>query len=147
VAIPPEVATGPAGAELIDVATGDAVVVTLPVSGYENVARLVIGGLASRLDFGFETIDDLQLATELVLRALPGRRDAVTLSLIDDGRCLLMELFPVGELSLSWQLGPLDGAGVELGASLSRLVDSATLVPGPDGAAVLLSKTLPVRAS
>src|SRR5262249_45118244 len=46
VAIPPEVATGPAGAELIGVATGDAVVVTLPVSGYENVARLVIGGLA-----------------------------------------------------------------------------------------------------
>ncbi len=120
---------------------------TLPTRGYENVARLVTGGLASRLDFGFETVDDLQLAIELVLRSLHRHDEAVTLSLIDDGHSLQMEISPVGDLSLSQPLGPLEGAGVELGVSLERLVDSALLVPGPDGSAVVLTKTLPARTA
>jgi hypothetical protein len=121
--------------------TGDGISVTLPVVGYENVARLVTGGLASRLDFGFEAVDDLQLAVELVLRALPRRDGSVTISLADDGRCLRLEISPAEGLSLDRSL---DGAGVRLGASLERLVDMVSLTDGPEPA-IVLAKSMPVR--
>ncbi len=54
--------------------TADSVTITVPVDGYEKVVRLVSAGLASRLGFGFETVDDLQLAIELVLRSMPVAR-------------------------------------------------------------------------
>ena len=48
----------------------NAVSIALPVDGYVNVARLVTAGLGSQLEFGFEAIDDLQLAIELALRSV-----------------------------------------------------------------------------
>ena len=125
--------------------SGDAVTITLPAAGYEHVARLVTGGLASRLDFGFEAVDDLQLAVELVLRSLPDRRGSVTLSLVEDGSSLHIEVAPAGGLTLDGSLASLDGAGVALGASLERLVDTVSLTAG-DIPAVALARALPVRA-
>jgi hypothetical protein len=119
---------------------------TLPVDGYENVARLVSGGLASRLDFGFEAVDDLQLAIELVLRSLPVRSGTVTISLADDGGELTVEIEPAGDLTLEQRLRPLDGAGVELGRSLTQLVDSAEVAQHGNGSVVVLTKSLPARA-
>jgi hypothetical protein len=119
---------------------------TLPVEGYENVARLVSGGLASRLEFGFEAVDDLQLAIELVLRSLPSRSGTVDISLGPDEGSLNIVIGPVGNLSLAQRLRPLDGAGVDLGRSLSRLVDSVEIAPGPDGSMVVLAKSLPAKA-
>jgi hypothetical protein len=126
--------------------TADPVTLSLPIEGYENVARLVSGGLASRLDFGFEAVDDLQLAIELVLRSLPARTGSVDISLVDQGGSLTVVIGPVGSLSLEQRLRPLDGAGVELGRSLSRLVDSVEIAPGPDGPTALLAKKLPAQA-
>ena len=123
------------------------VVVVLPIDGFMPVARLVTGGLASRLGFGFETVDDLQLAVELVLRSLPDRSGAVEVSLRDDGRALRVAIAPVGGLSLSDRLRPLDGVGVGLGQSLERLVDSVELTGTGAGAAVVLMKALPARVS
>ena len=117
--------------------SGDAVTITLPAAGYEHVARLVTGGLASRLDFGFEAVDDLQLAVELVLRSLPDRRGSVTLSLVEDGSSLYIEVAPAGGLTLDGSLASLDGAGVALGASLERLVDTVSLTAGDLPAVVL----------
>jgi hypothetical protein len=128
-----------------DQMSGDAVTITLPAAGYEHVARLVTGGLASRLAFGFEAVDDLQLAVELVLRSLPDRRGSVTLSLIEDGSSLHIEVGPAGGLTLDGSLASLDGAGVALGASLERLVDTVSLTAG-DIPAVVLARALPVRA-
>jgi hypothetical protein len=125
---------------------GDPVTLTLPIEGYENVARLVSGGLASRLDFGFEAVDDLQLAIELVLRSLPSRSGAVNISLVNEQGSLTVLIGPVGALSLDQRLRPLDGAGVDLGRSLSRLVDSVEIAPGPDGPMAVLAKKLPARA-
>jgi len=107
--------------------TADRLTVTVPVDGYEKVVRLVSAGLASRLGFGFETVDDLQLAIELVLRSIPGRGGAATVTMTSDGRELTIEIGPVGTLSLDQPLQPLDGAGVALGASLQRLVDTVEL--------------------
>jgi hypothetical protein len=124
------------------VMTVDPVEVTLPVDGYENVARLVTAGLASRLDFGFETIDDLQLAIELVLRSIPDRSGCATVSLASDGSRLTVEVWPLAGLRLEQPLRALDGAGLELGASLERLVDAVELKQSPEEV-VVLRKRLP----
>jgi hypothetical protein len=45
--------------------------VTLTLPGerrFIGIARMFVGGLAARLDLGYETMDDLQLALESVLR-------------------------------------------------------------------------------
>jgi hypothetical protein len=120
----------------------DPVSITLPVEGYENVARLVTGGLASQLEFGFETVDDLQLAIELVLRSIPAREASTTVSFFHDGRSLWVEIAPVAGLLLEQPLRALDGGGMELGASLERLVDTVELRAGPEPV-VVLRKTLP----
>jgi hypothetical protein len=125
---------------------GEPVTLTLPVEGYENVARLVSGGLASRLDFGFEAVDDLQLAIELVLRSLSARSGTVNISLVAQEGSLTVVIGPVGDLSLDQRLRPLDGAGVDLGRSLSRLVDAVEIAPGADGPMAVLAKKLPARA-
>jgi anti-sigma regulatory factor (Ser/Thr protein kinase) len=51
-----------------------------PLSGdFQAVVRLIIGGIAERVDFAFEEIDDLQLAVERLL-AEAGEVGSVTLS-------------------------------------------------------------------
>ena len=122
--------------------TADSVTITVPVDGYEKVVRLVSAGLASRLGFGFESVDDLQLAIELVLRSVPSRGGSATVRMTSDGRALSIAIAPVGSLTLEQTLQPLDGAGVGLGASLERLVDTVELRSGPESS-VILVKSLP----
>jgi hypothetical protein len=135
----PEVITRPDAGN--DDPIADSVIVTVPVDGYEKVVRLVSAGLASRLGFGFETVDDLQLAIELVLRSLPARNGSATVKMTSDPRSLTIEIFPVHGLTLDQSLQPLDGAGVALGDSLTRLVDGVELRSDPN--AVVLTKSLP----
>jgi hypothetical protein len=124
--------------------SGDSIAITLPVEGFENVARLVTAGLGSRLEYGFETVDDLQLGIELVLRSLADRSSSVTIALMTDERDLTIEIGPVGELSLDQPLRALDGAGISLGSSLERLVDTVEL--RRDDGTVVLRKRLPAAA-
>jgi anti-sigma regulatory factor (Ser/Thr protein kinase) len=66
-----------------------------PLSGdFHAVVRLIIGGIAERVDFAFEEIDDLQLAVERLL-AEAGTVGSVQLS------------FEVGEDSIRTRVGPL----------------------------------------
>jgi serine/threonine-protein kinase RsbW len=62
---------------------------------FQPVIRLIIGGIAERVDFAFEEIDDLQLAVERLL-AEAGRRATVHLT------------FEVGEEAIRARVGPLD---------------------------------------
>jgi serine/threonine-protein kinase RsbW len=58
-----------------------------PLSGdFQAVIRLIIGGIAERVDFAFEEIDDLQLAVERLL-AEAGQVGSVSLSfeIVEDG--------------------------------------------------------------
>lgn len=75
---------------------------TLPADPrYATVARIVVGGVAARLNLSYETLDDLQLAVETLLaeeRIFPG--DHVSLEL------------EVGERSLAITIGPIDPAAV-----------------------------------
>jgi hypothetical protein len=63
-------------------------------SDFQPVVRLIIGGIAERVDFGFEEIDDLQLAVERLL-AEAGSEGSVRMS------------FEVGNGSIRARVGPL----------------------------------------
>src|SRR4051794_3266269 len=62
--------------------------------GWEPVFRLVLGGVADRLDLGFEELDDIQLAVERLL-AEAGTQESVQLA---------FEILPEG---LRTRIGPL----------------------------------------
>jgi 2-keto-3-deoxy-6-phosphogluconate aldolase len=67
-----------------------------PLSGdFHAVVRLIIGGIAERVDFAFEEIDDLQLAVERLL-AEAGTVGSVQLS------------FDVGADGIRTRVGPLN---------------------------------------
>ena len=71
-----------------------------PLSGdFQAVVRLIIGGIAERVDFAFEEIDDLQLAVERLL-AEAGQVGSVHLS------------FEVGAGSIRTRVGPLSETAV-----------------------------------
>jgi 2-keto-3-deoxy-6-phosphogluconate aldolase len=66
-----------------------------PLSGdFQAVVRLIIGGIAERVDFAFEEIDDLQLAVERLL-VEAGTIGSVQLS------------FEVGANGIRTRVGPL----------------------------------------
>jgi hypothetical protein len=80
------------GAERIDLEA--------PLSGaFQAVIRLIIGGIAERVDFAFEEIDDLQLAVERLL-AEQGQSGNVSLS------------FEVGEDRIRTRVGPLSESAI-----------------------------------
>ena len=110
-----------------------------PLAGdFHAVVRLIIGGIAERVDFAFEEIDDLQLAVERLL-AEAGSVGSVRLS------------FEVGEESIRTRVGPLserkvaealkdgDAAPGELtlGRILQTVVDSYGVDEVADGAIVV----------
>ena len=110
-----------------------------PLSGdFNAVVRLIIGGIAERVDFAFEEIDDLQLAVERLL-AEAGQIGSVHLS------------FEVGESGIRTRVGPLsenaiaealrDGdfqpGQLTLRRILQTVVDSFGVEPSADGRVVV----------
>jgi anti-sigma regulatory factor (Ser/Thr protein kinase) len=71
-----------------------------PLSGdFHAVVRLIVGGIAERVDFAFEEIDDLQLAVERLL-AEAGTVGSVRLN------------FEVGDSRIRTRVGPLSATKV-----------------------------------
>jgi anti-sigma regulatory factor (Ser/Thr protein kinase) len=110
-----------------------------PLSGdFQAVVRLIIGGIAERVDFAFEEIDDLQLAVERLL-AEAGQVGSVCLS------------FEVGQSSIRTRVGPLSESAVAdalsdgdvppgqltLGRILQTVVDSFGVEDAGEGAIVV----------
>ena len=108
---------------------------------YHGVARLVVGGLAARLDVSYEQLEDLQLALASVLE--------------DDSYVLEPEVtveLGVGENTLSLFVGPLDGQRLQadlddnrddripLGRLLGTLVDEVSVEIRGDGDWLRLEK-------
>jgi len=92
------------GAERIDLEA--------PLAGaFQAVIRLIIGGIAERVDFAFEEIDDLQLAVERLL-AEQGQSGNVSLS------------FEVGEDRIRTRVGPLSESAI------ADALHDANLPPG-----------------
>ena len=115
-----------------------------PLSGdFQAVVRLIVGGIAERVDFAFEEIDDLQLAVERLL-AEAGTTGTVRLT------------FEVGEDRIRTRIGPLnqrkvaealqDGEMVPGQLSLRRILETVVDSFGVDqgdgsGIVVRLEKT------
>jgi hypothetical protein len=121
--------------------TGDRILLTIPGDeGFEDVAQLVLGGVAARLDLSFESLDDLGTALATLLE----RRD-------DDSE-LTVELV-VGEDVITASVGPFHGGtvleelerpeeGVGLRRVLATVVDSFGAVARDGGQWIELQKRL-----
>lgn len=122
----------------------NSVSVVLPVAGFANVARLVTAGFVSQLAFGFEAVDDLQLAIELVLRSLPlqGTSARVTLASDEDGVTVSVGTFE--EHSVERGLRDVVRDGLDLRTTLGRLADSVEIVEVGAPAVVLRKRLLSV---
>jgi hypothetical protein len=93
-----------------------------PLTGdFQPVVRLIIGGIAERVDFAFEEIDDLQLAVERLL-AEAGSQESVCLSFeVAEGR-IRARVGPLSEEAVADALR--DGEGIPGELTLARILQT-----------------------
>jgi len=118
--------------------------VTLTIPGerrFIGIARMFVGGLAARIDLGYETMDDLQLALESVLqKAELGETVTVEANVEGDGVSIL-----VGPL-VSDPLHAADGKrpdAIELERLLAALVAGSETLARGDGCWLRLDVRIP----
>jgi anti-sigma regulatory factor (Ser/Thr protein kinase) len=115
--------------------SGDRVEIDTPLDvAFQGVIRLVVGGLAEQANFGFEAMDDLQLAIERLL-AETGGDGRVKISFeLEDG-AIRTRIGPLGEGRLAAALQETNGetGTLSLARVLSAVVDSFGVEPAPDG--------------
>ena len=110
--------------------------IVLPVDGYVHVARLVTAGFGTQLEFGFEAIDDLQLAIELALRSVPADDGRATIQLASDESGLTVTVCGSEGRPVDRRF-PDGDEGLDLLSCLERLVDSVDVVEGSIPSVVL----------
>ena len=96
--------------------------ITLTVPGdrrFVGIVRMFVGGLAARLDLGYEEMDDLQLAVESVFHDC-ARDGEITIEAQPDGDRLAIVVGPLARDPLAATDG--DGGGLELRQLLPALV-------------------------
>lgn len=117
----------------------DRIELSVPLDeAYRGIIRLVAGGIAEQASFGFEAMDDLQLALErLLAEAGTQERVDVTFELRDGGVRALVG--PVPEAQLADALQSPDGVAgtLSLRRVLSAVVDSFGVEPAGDGRIVV----------
>jgi anti-sigma regulatory factor (Ser/Thr protein kinase) len=92
---------------------------------FHGVARLVVGGLAARLDLSYEHLEDLQLALATVLEAEEyGWGDEVFVELEVGEDRLTMLVGPLNGDRLRADLANEDTEGIGLGRLLGTLVET-----------------------
>lgn len=128
--------------------------ITLTLPGdrrFATVARIVVGGLAARLDLPYEALDDLQLGVESVLAeaALFDGGSEVTLEVAIDDESLEVAIGPLDATAASRALeannGTREGTGIDLQTVLAAVADGVRLVERDHGSWVVLEKRTPVR--
>jgi hypothetical protein len=106
-----------------------------PLSGdFQAVVRLIVGGIAERVDFAFEEIDDLQLAVERLL-AEARFEDRVTLSFEILERSVRVRIGPIltGAVAEALQSPEAKPGELTLGRILQTVVDSYGVEKVEDG--------------
>ena len=120
--------------------------VTLTIPGerpYIGIARMFVGGLAARLDLGYETMDDLQLALESVLlKSELGETVTLEAQIEDTGVSILVGPFAADPLEMV--VG--SGDALELERLLSALVAGAESTMRDDGCWLRLDVRIPASA-
>jgi hypothetical protein len=103
--------------------TGDMITLTIPrEEPFHEVAQLVLGGVAARLNLTFESIDDLETALEAVLERASEDGD-VTVELRLNEQSIVTRVGPFTPDALQAELDRDDGS-----VSLRRILD--TVVDG-----------------
>jgi len=125
---------------------GNAVSVVIPAGDYIDVARLVTGGFAAQLSLGFETVDDIQLAIELIVRTIPlaGSRVTVALSSRPDALTITIGTFEPDSVEPGLNAVVRDGLALE--SVLHRLVDAVEVIGGSSPALILRKRLEAARA-
>jgi hypothetical protein len=128
--------------------TADAITLNIPLDKpFHGVARLVVGGLAARLDLSYEHLEDLQLALASVLASDDYlAQGTVTVRLLVGSDSVGMVIGPVDPRlreDLESEAEPEDG--LPLRRLLATLVDEVDL-EGDNGSDWLrLEKRVPVK--
>ncbi|MGH2715906.1 MAG: hypothetical protein ACRDM7_18870 [Thermoleophilaceae bacterium] len=110
-----------------------------PLSGdFYAVVRLIIGGIAERVDFAFEEIDDLQLAVERLL-AEAGTIGSVQLSFEVVANGIRTRVGPLSEHKVAEALrdGDVAPGVLTLRRILQTVVDSFGVEESEDGRIVV----------
>lgn len=99
----------------------EAITLTVPFERpYQGVVRLVLGGLAARLDLSYETLEDLQLAVETILsNDAYAAGDDVSVEVEVEGTTLAVA---VGPLEADALAADLDASDDIRGVALGRLL-------------------------
>ena len=107
--------------------TGDEIILTIPrEEPFHEVAHLVLGGVAARLDLTFESIDDLETALDAVLERAAEEGDVtVQLRLADGAIVTRVGPFAADRLRAELERDPTDD--VTLRRILDTVVDSYQL--------------------
>jgi 2-keto-3-deoxy-6-phosphogluconate aldolase len=110
-----------------------------PLAGdFQAVIRLIIGGIAERVDFAFEEIDDLQLAVERLL-VEAGTVGSVQLSFEVGARGIRTRVGPLSEVKVAEALrdGIIAPGQLTLRRILETVVDSFGVDEADDGRIVV----------
>jgi hypothetical protein len=109
--------------------SADEITLSIPhAKPYHGVARLVVGGLAARLDLSYEHLEDLQLALESVLERdgyVAGEEVTVRLQVEPDLVAMTIGPLDPAELRADLELPP--GDDISLSRLLSTLVEEVVL--------------------
>lgn len=118
-----------------------------PDRRFATVARIVVGGLAARLDLPFEALDDVQLAVESVLAEealLAHAGEQVTLEVSVASDQLALSFGPVDPDRAPQMLTAAD-QGFGLRTILAAVVDGVRLDERDGSSWIVLEKRVPVR--
>ena len=111
---------------------------------YHGIARLVVGGLAARLDLSYEHLDDLQLALGAVLENEGYSQSAeVTVELRVREGGVEMAIGPLHAKEVRTDLEK-NGDAVSLSRLLSTVVERVELEQRADGGWLHLEKKIPL---
>jgi len=126
--------------------SADSITLSIPhAKPFHGVARLVVGGLAARLELSYEHLEDLQLALESVLESeghVEG--DEVTVRLVVGPDSVVMEIGPLDPAALRESLDDDAGDSISLARLLSTLVEEVSLEEREGGHRLRLEKRVPM---
>jgi len=107
--------------------TGDEIILTIPrEEPFHEVAHLVLGGVAARLDLTFESIDDLETALDAVLERAAEDGDVTVQLRLADG-AIVTRVGPFAADRLRAELERDAPGDVTLRRVLDTVVDSYEL--------------------
>jgi hypothetical protein len=118
----------------------DQITLTMPRERpFFGVARLVLGGLAARLDVTVESLEDLELALDGLLERRDGGSE-ITVELEVDGSELHARVGPFGDRAIRTELEGDPGDSIGLRRLLDTVVDEYEISDAADGTWVELQK-------